>query len=208
MAKKKKLTRQYQVKRVLQGEFLRFRDSKGRLCKPDSRKKLIVEIWKKNEKGKFRKTRKYFNKISKNKPVAHKFSKRALEVWRFRNEYNYRVREPKTLFNKKTVRLSARIPLIDGIETKLSEMLDFQDLRRKKKLMTKIMWQHRTKDGYHVKKDFYFRHTRDAVVYELAASIANYVYSQGERMSSLKDSSRDELKYKSSITVTFTWVGV
>lgn len=193
------------VKKVRQGESLRFRLPSGKLTKFDGRKKLVAEIWLGNKK-----TNRVLNPTKKGKPIPQKFDAR---VTKKRQMFLRNAKSgPRISAEIKEIKitLDARFTIEDNIEAKCPEMIN--DI---------VTYSRRGNGGYvtvelTLKTEFgevfyetitaVIRGGRALIILELARMIIARFYRHEMRMSNMKISPLGNRgRYVRGAKARFTW---
>lgn len=206
------------VKKVRQGESLRFRTPDGRLTKFDGRKKLIAEIWVtstvtkgRKKKSISRRTDKVLNKTRKGRPVPEKFSPKLTKKRLLFLQHAKKGPRHAAEVKSKRITIDARHTIEDNLEIKIPEMA--QDIQK---------WSRRGNGGY-VTIEFQLRENetnllkvevinivlkgnKNYVIKSVAAAIIARLYANLKRMSNISDSPLGKRgNYARSIKPRFTW---
>lgn len=200
------------TKTISSTESLRFKTPNGKFTKFDGRKKLIIEVYNKENK----KTGRVLNRVKKGLPVPQKFNARIIKKKILRSKVAKQGPRQAATINSKEINIDAHYTIIDNIEAKCPEMIkDIIDFTKRK-------------NAAQVQIDFYLKEiskkdntvlkseniTINSVIrsqsptyisLELASDIIGRMYRNERRMSNIKKSSRPKHAYTRSIKTKFTW---
>lgn len=200
------------TKTISSTESLRFKTPQGKFTKFDGRKKLIIEVYNKENK----KTGRVLNRVKKGLPVPQKFNPRIIKKKQlFAKVAKQGPRQAATL-NEKEINIDAHYTIMDNIEAKLPEMIkDIMKFTKRKNAaqvqIDFILKEVLRKNGEVLRyenvtiNDVIKSQSPTYISLELARDIIGRMYRNERRMSNIKKSSRPKHEYTRSIKAKFTW---
>ena len=201
--------------KVVRGETIRFRDSKGRLTKFNHRKKLIAEIWRTDKAGKksiTKKTNRVLNQVKGERPIPQKFAARTIK--RKKLFLKNAKKGPRVSATEKYLRtkFDARMSLEDNTEMKCGEILTdiVKFTKRKSAAIITIEFNFISPDINEIKYEvirLIIKGSKQTAIQEIAASIIARLYKNKLRMSNIKISPMGKrAQYVRTIPISFRWV--
>lgn len=201
--------------KVVRGESIRFRDSKGKLTKFNHRKKLIAEIWRTDKAGKksiTKKTNRVLNQVKGGRPIPQKFKARTVKRKKLFLKNAKQGPRHSAVEKKISTKFDARLSIEDNIENKCDPMLsDIAKFTKRKNaaLITTEFNFYSPEIGetkYEVVR-LIIKGSKQTSIKEIAASIIARLYRNKLRMSNIKISPMGKrAQYVRSIPISFRWV--
>lgn len=193
------------VKTLIEGESIRFKDSRGKFTKFDARKKLVAEIYIGGKKSRY--PTRTLNKISKNKPVPQKFDSKRMKKRLLFQKVTRKGRKQIAEVKDLTVKIDARLPIFENLEIKADSMLKDMSRATKRGNATFVTIEFEIVDeGYHAINMVIALSNKGAIALDLARAIIARLYRNKKRMSNIQISPIGRRgKYVRSLTVKFSY---